>query len=86
MRQFRITTANILPSSNDDCVLDPNDPIHDLMKASSMGGLGSAEALANYNNLQAPVVQGSDKGTIAREQGIKPGTEEWFKHWFGDKR
>ena len=86
MRQVRITTANITQAADDDCVLDPNDPIHDLMKVSSMGGLGTDQALASYRSINAPKIEGSDKGQIAREQNIKPGTEEWFKHWFGDKR
>ena len=83
MKQYRITSADLNPSSNDDCYLSPNDPIHALMPASMMGGLGSVEALANYNNLQKPQIVGSDKGQVAREQNIKPGTEAWFKHWFG---
>lgn len=83
MRQFKITTANVTPADNDDCVLDPNDPIHDLMKVSAMGGLGTDQALAAYRSLGAPKIEGSDKGRIAREQNIKPGTDEWFKHWFG---
>lgn len=81
MRQFRITTANFLTPSDDDCVLSPEDPIHDLKKVSMLGGMGSADALAKYNSLANPVV-GSDKGKIAREQNIQPGTQEWFKHWF----
>ena len=83
MKQYRITSADLNPSSNDDCFLSPDDPIHALMPASMMGGLGSSEALANYNNLQVPQIVGSDKGQIAREQNIKPGTDAWFKHWFG---
>lgn len=86
MRQFKITTANVTPASDDDCVLDATDPIHELMKVSAMGGLGTDQALASYRALQAPKIEGSDKGRIAREQNIKPGTDEWFKHWFGDKR
>ena len=83
MRQFKITTANVTPADNDDCVLDPNDPIYDLMKVSAMGGLGTDQALAAYRSLNAPKIEGSDKGRIAREKNIKPGTDEWFKHWFG---
>lgn len=86
MRQFKITTSNVTPCAGDDCALDPNDPIHELMKVSAMGGLGTDQALADYRSLSVPKIEGSDKGRIAREQNIKPGTEEWFKHWFGDKR
>jgi hypothetical protein len=83
MRQIRITTADLCPPSEDDCYLAPDDPIHELKKVAMMGGLGSEHALANYINSQKPVIVGSDKGRIAREQGIKPGTDEWFEHWFG---
>ena len=86
MQQYRITTANITPSDTDDCVLSPNDPIHQLMGISQLGGIGSEEALAQYRATQAPVIAGSNKGQIAREQNIQPGTDAWFKHWFGDKR
>lgn len=86
MKQYRITSADLNPSSDEDCYLAPDDPIHELMPASMMGGLGSAEALARYNATMNYPVVGSDKGQIAREQNIKPGTQEWFKHWFGVKK
>ena len=82
MRQFRITAADLNPAGTDDCVLSPDDPIHALMPVSAMGGLGSGEALARYNNLARPQIVGSDNGRIQREQNIKPGKEEWFKLWF----
>jgi hypothetical protein len=83
MREFKITAADINPASEDDCYLSPDDPIHSLKPASMMGGIGSAAALAQYNNLLKPQVIGSNKGQIQREQGIKPGTTEWFELWFG---
>lgn len=81
MKQYRITTADIIPKSDDDCYLSPDDPIHELMK--TIGGIGSEQALATYLQSSHPTIIGSDKGQIAREQNIQPGTEEWFKHWFG---
>jgi hypothetical protein len=86
MRQYRVTTQDLNPKSDEDCYLAPEDPIWDLMPASQMGGLGSEEALNQYRRLQLPSIAGSNKGQIAREQNIQPGTQEWFKHWFGDKR
>jgi hypothetical protein len=83
MKQYKITSADLNPKDDNDCYLSPNDPIHDLMPASMMGGLGSMEALTRYNSTMKPTVTGSDKGQIQREQGIKPGTDEWFKLWFG---
>lgn len=86
MKQYRITTANLTPAEDGDCYLSPEDPIHDLIKTSTLGGIGSHDALGRYNSLQRPIIAGSNKGQIAREQNIQPGTEAWFKHWFGDKR
>ena len=64
----------------------PEDPIWDLMPASQMGGLGSENLLAKYRSQQLPQVQTNDKGKIARELGLKPGTDAWFKHWFGRRQ
>ena len=86
MKQYRITTQDVNPSTDEDCYLAPDDPIHALMPAAMMGGLGNGQALANYNNLQLPKIHGSDNSRIQREQNIKPGTEEWFKLWFGRKQ
>jgi hypothetical protein len=86
MRQYRVTTADLNQSSSDDCVLSPDDPIHQLKGVSQLGGLGSEAALAQYRTLQLPSITGSNKGQEARELGLKPGTDAWFKHWFGDKR
>jgi hypothetical protein len=69
--------------SPDDCYLAPDDPIHALKAASIMGGLGGEQRLAEYRATLRQPVQGSNKGQIQREQNIKPGTEEWFKLWFG---
>ena len=86
MKQYRITANDIVPSSDDDCYLSPEDPIHELKAAAMMGGLGAAERLADYRaTLRQPVV-GSNKGQLQREQGIKPGTEEWFQLWFGKNK
>ena len=86
MRQVRITSADINPQSNDDCFLAPDDPMWKMLPASQMGGLGSEAVLAEYLNSTLPKIETNDKGRIAREQNIQPGTQEWFKHWFGDKR
>jgi len=86
MKQYRITANDIVPNSDDDCYLAPDDPIHELKAAAMMGGLGAAERLADYRaTLRQPVV-GSNKGQIQRERGIKPGTEEWFQLWFGQNK
>lgn len=86
MRQFRITTETLNPKSDDDCFIAPDDPMWDLVPASQMGGLGSDAALGQYLSRTLPQIEQNDKGRIAREQNIQPGTQEWFKHWFGDKK
>jgi hypothetical protein len=85
MRQYRITSADILPTSDNDCMLDPSDPMHDLIATSCIGGIGSGAALARYNSTTLPIINASNKGKIQREQNIKPGTTEWFDLWFGSK-
>ena len=82
MRQYKITAADFAPVDENDCYLAPDDPIHEIRRT-SFGELGSEAALANYINSQRPVIFGSDKGKLAREQNIQPGTQEWFAHWFG---
>lgn len=86
MKQFRITTANITQSEDHDCILSSDDPIHQLKAVGQLGGLGGEAALSAYRSLTLPVIQGSNKGQVARENSIKPGTDEWFKHWFGDAK
>jgi hypothetical protein len=86
MKQFRITSADINPQSDDDCYIAPDDPMWAMMPASQMGGLGSEAALAEYRSANLPQINTDDKGRIAREQNIKPGTDAWFKHWFGRKQ
>lgn len=86
MKQYRITTQTINPTSDDDCHLSPDDPIWKLMPASSMGGLGSESALAEYNNAGQQVINTNNNAQVMRDQNIKPGTEDWFKLWFGRKQ
>jgi len=83
MKQYRIDSSNIPQDSDDDCYLAPDDPIHELKIAASLGGLGAAERLAEYRAQQATSIVSSNKGQIQREQNIKPGTVEWFRLWFG---
>jgi hypothetical protein len=83
MKQYRITKDDIPQDSSDDCYLAPDDPIHELKIGAMLGGLGANERLAQYRaTLPHPNI-GSNKGQIQREQGIKPGTDAWFKLWFG---
>jgi hypothetical protein len=88
MKQYRITTEDVLPKSDDDCYLDPNDPIHELKVVQHLAGLGGEARLAEYraqktlNNGSNITVTAAENARIMREQNIKPGTPAWFKLWF----
>lgn len=47
MKQYRITSKDIVQTSDDDCVLSEHDPIHEIKAAAYLGGLGGAERVAN---------------------------------------
>jgi len=83
MKQYRITVNDVLQDSGDDAYLAPEDPIHALKAVSIMGGLGGQERLHAYNATLKQPTLGSNKGQIQREQNIRPGTDAWFKLWFG---
>jgi hypothetical protein len=89
MKQFRITTEHLNTDSDEDCHLEPNDPIHELKVVQYLAGLGSEARLREYRAHNTAVSQGSnitataaENARIMREQNIKPGTPEWFKLWF----
>ena len=82
MKQYRITSDNINLDSEDDCYLSPEDPIHQFKALQYLGGLGSAARIHELNTRSFTPPQ-VNKAEIQREQNIKPGTEEWFKLWFG---
>lgn len=84
MKQYRITSANINQSSDDDCYLAPDDPIHELKAIQHLAGLGSEARLHELRVNQGSniSVTGDSKGELMRKHNIKPGTDEWFKLWF----
>ena len=79
-KQYRITTQNLMQSSNDDCYLEPEDPVHQLLIASQLGGLGSAARLAEYNRITAEQRRAKVSTEIeyANKTGIRPGTPAWY--------
>ena len=81
MKQYRITTEHINQSSEDDCYLAPDDPIHELTAIQHLAGLGAEAKLHEMRGINISVT-GSENARIQREQNIKPGTPEWFKLWF----
>jgi hypothetical protein len=92
MRQFRITSDNIIQDSPDDCYLAPEDPIQELKIASYMGGLGSTVKLAEYKakvvkanklNIDKAGMSSNDKALYMKANNIRPGTPAWFELWYG---
>lgn len=82
-REYRITTENITPPADGDCVLSPGDPALDIQRLQFLGGIGR---LQEYRG-EAP--EGSnisktamEKVQIMTDQNIQPGTPEWFQLWF----
>lgn len=84
MKQYKITTEHLNQTSHDDCYLDPTDPIHEIKAIQHLAGLGSDARLHELRVNQGSNISviGSEKGREQREKNIKPGTPEWFKHWF----
>jgi hypothetical protein len=72
-RQIKITADMMVPKEEDDCYLAPDDPARDYM---GIPKRNEPAITINNNN-------GSSKARIMRENNIKPGTEAWFKLWFG---
>jgi hypothetical protein len=75
MKQYKITSTDILQDSQEDCYLDPNDPVHELKIASYLGGLG-ADARIEQHRLklhfnQYPVLP-EDDGTDAKRNPYSP--------------
>jgi len=79
-KQYRITTQNLTQSSDDDCYLEPDDPVYQLLIASHMGGLGSQAKLAEYNRITAERQKAkiSPELEYAKSTGIQPGTPAWY--------
>ena len=53
MKQYRITTENITPASNEDCVLPDDDPVQELIISQYLGGLGSEYRISEYRAKQS---------------------------------
>ena len=84
MQQYRITSQDLNQTSDDDCYLAPEDPVHEIKALAGLGGLGGQARLHEYRASQGSNVSvtGNENARIQREQNIKPGTPEWFKLWF----
>lgn len=89
MKQYRISGFPIDASTDPDCALSPDDPIHKLKAGNWLGELGAEARMAEYNNSSRTPAWNdprSENARIMREQGIKPGTPAWFELWFGKNK
>jgi hypothetical protein len=84
VKQYRITTDNLNQDSEEDCVLDPSDPINEIKTIKYLAGLGSSAKLHEYRVDQGSniSVTGNEKGELMKKNNIRPGTPEWFQLWF----
>lgn len=89
MTDYRITSENIIPNSNDDCYLSPTDPLNELKVITYLAGINGHGRLQEYRAQNQIAAQGSnisltgnEKAKIQKEHNIRPGTPEWFKLWF----
>lgn len=88
MKQYKITSENIPQDSSEDAYIDPSDPINEIKVLQYLGGINAQNRLQEYRIQQKELegsnisVTGNEKARIQREQGIRPGTPEWFRLWF----
>jgi hypothetical protein len=88
MRQYRITGFPVDTSTDPDCALSPDDPIHALQSSNWLGELGADRRMQEYltkREMPAYGNVGNENAKIMREQGIKPGTPAWFELWYGGR-
>lgn len=85
MKQYRVTSENLNQNSDEDCYLDPNDPIQEIKILQHLGGINAVNRLQEYKSSQQGVnisATGSENAKLMRDHNIKPGTPEWFQLWF----
>ena len=80
-REYRITTDNIHPESDMDCVLSPDDSIREIQRLQYLGGLGARYHPVSDTGSNISVT-GDEKGQLMKQNDIQPGTPEWFQLWF----
>ena len=84
MKQYKITSENLNQDSADDCMLPPDDPIHEIKQLQYLAGLGASARLHEYKGMQGSNISatGMSNQELERKHNIKPGTPEWFQLWF----
>lgn len=85
MKQYKITTNNISKDSEDDCVLDVNDPVNEIKRMQYLGGIGYKPYIPEGSNISYGETFGQaglEKSEIMKKNNIRPGDPEWFRLWF----
>ena len=80
-REITFNTSNLNYSSpNEDCFLDPSDPIHQLRAQGTLGTLTPASVTAAYDAHKRQQIQDQHfkLRDEAKRMGIRPGTPAWF--------
>ena len=80
-REFKFSSSNLsYGSPNEDCYLDPSDPIHQLKGQGTLGTLTPASVTAAYDahKRQQIADQHFQLRDEAKRLGIRPGTPAWF--------
>ena len=82
--EYRITSENITPTDDGDCVLPPDDPAQEIARLQFLGGLGNRAQMQEYRAPEGSNISktANEKAELQRKHNIQPGTPEWFKLWF----
>lgn len=75
MKQYRVTAEMFNPRGSDPTI---PDAYVDPAQLKEYGVFTNQESLLSQEVKQYP-----NKGKYQQEHNIKPGTDEWFKLWFG---
>ena len=80
-REIRFSSENMTYSDpNEDCYLDPSDPVHSLRGQGVLGTLTPAAVSAAYDSHKRQQIaqQHFQLRDEAKSMGIRPGTPAWF--------
>lgn len=80
-REIKFSSGNLsYGNSNDDCYLDPNDPLFAVQAQATLGTLTPAALTAAYDTHKRQQIadQHFQLRDEAKRMGIRPGTPAWF--------
>lgn len=80
MREIKFSTQDFKNSDVDSAVLDPNDPVYEMMQLAGIRPVGQANA--NFTEGSNISKTAAEKAALMKKHNIKPGTDAWFKLWF----